>query len=159
MANPACRHLFEAQLQAANTCARFQLIDQQSDVVMQAADRILLASGTAALEALLCKRPMVVAYRISRLTHWLVRRLKMMKVSRFSLPNALADEDLVTECMQADCTPARLYLAVSELQSSAQRQAYVQARYLHIHQQLRQDASARAASEIVDLLRETSRAD
>ena len=159
MANPACRQLFEAQLQAANTCARFRLVDQQSDLVMQAADRILLASGTAALEALLCKRPMVVAYRISRVTYWLVRRLKLMKVSRFSLPNALAGEDLVTECMQADCTPPRLYLAVSELQSSSQRHAYVQARYLQIHQQLRQDASARAAAEVVDLLRETTHAD
>jgi lipid-A-disaccharide synthase len=158
MANAACRALFEQQLQEAKTCARFHRVDQQSDLVMQAADRILLASGTAALEALLCKRPMVVAYRINALTYWLVTRLKMMRVNRFSLPNALANEALVSECMQADCTPPRLYLAVAALQASPERMDYVQSRYLAIHQQLRQDASIRAAEEVVDLLRPSQHA-
>ena len=70
-----------------------------------ASDAVLLASGTAALEAMLCKRPMVVGYRLAPLSHAIVRAFGLLKVQSVSLPNVLAGEPIVPELLQDDCTP------------------------------------------------------
>jgi lipid-A-disaccharide synthase len=88
------------------------VLDGQAHRAMIAADVVLLASGTAALEAMLAKRPMVVGYRIAPLTHVLVKGLGMLKTGVYSLPNILAGKTLVPELMQHDCTPVRLADAV-----------------------------------------------
>ncbi len=84
------------------------MIDNHAHDAMIAADAILLASGTAALEAMLAKRPMVVAYRVAPLTYRIVMGLHMLELNRYSLPNVLAGRDLVPELMQDACTPAAL---------------------------------------------------
>ena len=106
-ADPACRDAIEAGL-AKSQRANVALYDGQAHDVMVAADVVLLASGTAALEAMLAKRPMVVGYRISALTYRLVMGLGLMRVNRYSLPNVLANEPIVPELMQHDCTPENL---------------------------------------------------
>ncbi|MGH8125400.1 MAG: lipid-A-disaccharide synthase [Rhodanobacteraceae bacterium] len=90
------------------------LLDGHAHRALVAADVALLASGTAALEAMLAKRPMVVGYRIAPLTHALVKGLGMLKTNVYSLPNILAGEKVVPELMQHDCTPAKLADAVLE---------------------------------------------
>ena len=87
MANAATRALFE---QAGAAAAGIRLVDGQSRTVLQAADVALVASGTATLEALLCRCPMVVAYRLGGLTAWLLRTLRMVRLPYFSLPTLLA---------------------------------------------------------------------
>src|SRR5207342_3874933 len=96
--------LIEAELEQLPAGARPRLLDGHAHEAMLAADLVLLASGTAALEAMLAKRPMVVAYRISRLTYTLVIGLGMMRSSHYSLPNVLANEPVVPELMQGECT-------------------------------------------------------
>ncbi|MGH8116612.1 MAG: lipid-A-disaccharide synthase, partial [Rhodanobacteraceae bacterium] len=88
------------------------LLDGHAHRAMVAADVVLLASGTAALEAMLAKRPMVVGYRIAGLTHAVVKGLGMLKTSVYSLPNILAERIVVPELMQQDCTPEKLADAV-----------------------------------------------
>src|SRR5262249_24917361 len=78
------------------------LIAGRARDVLAAADVVLTASGTASLETLLLKRPMVVAHRIAPLTYWIVRRLGVAKLANFSLPNLLAGRELVPEFVQAD---------------------------------------------------------
>jgi lipid-A-disaccharide synthase len=152
MATDACRAAFEALLKAAPQAPRIRVIDRRSQQLLCAADVVLLASGTAALEALLARTPMVVAYRISGLTYRFVRALKLLKVDRFSLPNALAGERLVPECMQDDCNPAQLLQALTPLltdPAAARRQTL---RFEEIHRSLRCGGSERAAAVIAELL-------
>src|SRR5690606_10720968 len=83
---------------AARPRLQVQVLDGQSHLAMAAADAVLLASGTSALEAMLLKKPMVVAYRAGRITHAIVSR--MLRVDHVSLPNLLAGRELVPELLQ-----------------------------------------------------------
>ena len=105
MANAAARALFEQALTAQGDLP-IDVIDGQSSVALTAADCVLVASGTATLETLLCKRPMVVAYRLGRATAFIIRRL--MRAPFFSQPNLLAGEALVPELFQEEVTPEAL---------------------------------------------------
>src|SRR5690606_7943584 len=150
-ANRACRQAIEAGL-SRRSMANVVLLDGEAHQAMIAADVVLLASGTAALEAMLAKRPMVVGYRISPLTFALVMGLGLMRTSRYSLPNILANEPVVPELMQRDCTPANLAAAVLHwFQRPEAREALVP-RFEHIHAKLRGNASANAADAVAELL-------
>ena len=151
-ANAKCRQLIDQQIAAsALPSARLHVLDGRARDAMTAADVVLLASGTATLETLLVKRPMVVGYRVAPLTYGLVRLLGLLKVDRYALPNVLAGEDLAPELMQDDCTPDRLADAVLHWFRSPEAVAALQPRYRDLHLQLRQDASARAAEAIASL--------
>ena len=150
-ANAACRAEIETQLRATPS-PELALIDGQADRAMIASDVVLLASGTATLEALLAKRPMVVAYRISALTYRIVMSLGMMKVNRYSLPNVLANEPIVPELMQGDCTADNLVAALTRWLDDDEARATLEPRFLAIHEKLRRGASAQAADAIGSLL-------
>ncbi len=150
-ANAACREAIDACLAQA-PAANVRVVDGQAHEVMVASDVVLLASGTAALEAMLAKRPMVVGYRISALTYRLVMLLGLMKVNRYSLPNVLANEPIVPELMQGDCTPDKLAAAVLHWFDHPEARAALLPRYQHIHAKLRRDASASAADAVAELL-------
>ena len=118
---------------------------------MIASDGVLLASGTAALEAMLCKRPMVVGHRVAGSTHAIVRTFGLLKSAHVSLPNVLAGAELVPELLQRRCTPERLADALCAVLAPAWS-ARVMPRFEAIHRQLRRDADARAAEAIAGLL-------
>lgn len=150
MATPGCRAAFEKLLNEAPVPARIRLLDQQSQPLLRAADAVLLASGTAALEALLARTPMVVAYRISGLTFAIVRAFKLLKVDRYSLPNALAGTRIVPECMQDQCTPERLIAELEPLLIDTQAAQTQTQAFERIHAGLKRDASQRAAEAIAE---------
>jgi lipid-A-disaccharide synthase len=129
------------------------LIAHRSREVMAAADVVLTASGTASLEALLTKRPMVVAYKMVPLTYWLVRALGVGKLRHFSLPNLLAGRALVPEFVQGQVRPEVLGPAVlGALDGSGLAPGWYDS-FADIHRQLRCDASASAAREVLALVR------
>ena len=152
-ANAACRDAIEALLSNDSIAtANFRVQDGQSRTAMVAADVVLLASGTATLEAMLAKRPMVVGYRIAPLTYTIVKRLGMLKVDRYALPNVLACADLAPELMQDDCTAGNIATAVLHWFGNPLAVDALQSRYRQLHLALRQDASARAADAVAELL-------
>jgi lipid-A-disaccharide synthase len=121
-----------------------------SHQVMPAADWILIASGTATLEACLLKKPMVVAYRV----HWLSYRIfkRLIKVPWVSLPNLLAQKNLVPECLQKEANPVRLQQEIDAWQGDAARLQAYQSECLSIHQALKKDANRTAAQAVLELL-------
>jgi lipid-A-disaccharide synthase len=149
MANPAVAALFAA---AGAAQAGIRLVDGQSRLALQAADAALVASGTASLEALLCRCPMVVAYRLGWLTAWLLRRLRLVRLRHFSLPNLLAGEGLVPEFFQEAATPAALAAALATQLETGPGRARQLTRFAAIHADLRQDGAACAAGAIAELL-------
>ena len=148
-ANVQCRAAIDAILGDA---APFRIIDGQAQQSMIASDCVLLASGTAALEAMLCKRPMVIGHRISALTYRIVRLFGLLKSTHVSLPNVLAGEALVPELLQDACTPENLHAALLHWFRDPQAVAALQPRFLALHETLRRDASQRAADAVVELL-------
>ena len=125
------------------------VIEGRSQWAMQASNAVLLASGTVTLEAMLLKKPMVVAYKFSPLTHWLAKRL--VKLKYFSLPNLLAKEPMVTELLQEQVTGENIKGALLPLFNKAQSDAMLKS-FSEIHVNLRQGASEKAATAIKELL-------
>ncbi len=140
---------FRAQLAALAPGVPVTLVDCRSHEAMIASDVVLLASGTATLEAMLLGRPMVVAYRLSPLTYGMLRGLRLVRVPHVSLPNLLAGEGLVPELLQSAARPDRLGAAVLSLLESGARRGALLERFAELHEQLRKNASARAAEAVL----------
>jgi lipid-A-disaccharide synthase len=123
------------------------LLDGQSHLALAACDAVLIASGTATLEALLYKRPMVVAYRLAPLTFWILKR--MVKSPYVSLPNLLAQRMLVPELLQDAATADALAQTLLPLLDNGAEQT---AGFDDIHRTLRRDASNQAAEAVLSLI-------
>ncbi len=149
-ANETRKSQIESLLSGLNHRHCFILLDGQSHAAMQAAELIVMASGTATLEALLLQRPMIVAYKMSWGTWQLARRL--VKVPYISLPNLLAGEGLVPELLQDEASVERVAQEMSQALASPARQQELQARFRDIHKTLRRDADTSAARAIAELL-------
>lgn len=138
------------------------LIEGHAHEAMLAADVVLLASGTATLEAMLAKRPMVVGYRVSPWSYRIARAFNMLKTDVYALPNILAracglgQEKLVPELMQDDCTAENLAQATLELFADSERRGQVVAAFEQLHRALRGSeeggAGERAAAAVAELL-------
>jgi lipid-A-disaccharide synthase len=144
-ASPQRRAQIEALLLGRNIPV--VLLDGQSHLALAACDAVLIASGTATLEALLYKRPMVVAYRLAPITFWILKRL--VKSPYVSLPNLLAQRLLVPELLQEAATAETLAQTLLPLLDSGGGQT---AGFDEIHRTLRRDASNQAADAVLGLL-------
>ncbi|MEO5830614.1 MAG: lipid-A-disaccharide synthase [Rhodanobacter sp.] len=166
-ANPQVRAKLDTLLEALpQHDTKPLLIDGHAHEAMLAADVVLLASGTATLEAMLAKRPMVVGYRVAPLSYRIARALKLLKTDVYSLPNILArasDIDiggglLVPELMQDDCSADKLAAATLALFQDSERRGAIVAAFEQLHHVLQgglQDhAGDRAAAAIAELIDE-----
>lgn len=147
-ANAERRAQLEAMLAGRNL--PLLLLDGCSHEALAACDAVLIASGTATLEALLHKRPMVVAYKVAPLTYRILRRL--VKSPYISLPNLLAERLLVPELIQDAATPDALAQALAPLLDDGAVQTEG---FDVIHRALRQDASQQAADAVLKLVEGT----
>ena len=143
-ATPERRQQLEQML--VNRDLPLTLLDGRSHEALAACDAVLIASGTATLEALLYKRPMVVAYRVAPMTYRILKRL--VKSPYISLPNLLAERLLVPELIQDAATADALAQAVAPLIEGGQVQTEG---FDVIHRALRRDASVSAADAVLKL--------
>lgn len=148
-ADAELRARIEALLAAAPRAhACTQVIDGQSHACLEAADAVLVASGTATLEAALYKKPMVIAYRMPRTSAWIMRRIGGY-LPYVGLPNILAGEFIVPELLQEQATPQALARATLEqLDDEANRRRLLE-RFTAIHESLRRDTPSLAAEAII----------
>jgi len=152
MANAAARRQFETDLAHHASGVPVRVVDGQAQDALAAADAVLVASGTATLETLLSKRPMVVAYRLGSLTAWLVRTFGLMKAPFFAQPNLLAGERVVPEIFQETVTPEALGSALLQQIDDADNRERLERLFTQIHEQMRRNASERAALAVLDLI-------
>ncbi|ENM3822520.1 lipid-A-disaccharide synthase [Vibrio cholerae] len=148
LVNAKRRAQFEQAWQQVAPELNFVLVDDTARNVITAADAVMLASGTVALECMLLKRPMVVGYRVNAFTAFLAKRL--LKTPYVSLPNILAGEELVKELLQEHCTVDNLYHEVSRLLES-DNQALID-KFTEMHQWIRKDADQQAAQAVLHLI-------
>ncbi|RDX36370.1 lipid-A-disaccharide synthase [Kangiella sp. HD9-110m-PIT-SAG07] len=155
MANAKRRSQFEQQLQEARNKHQIlpdiELIDGQSRTAMAASDYIVMASGTATLEAMLIKRPTVVAYKVGSISYKIFK--KLLTIDTFAIPNLLSKQTLLPELIQEDCTPDNLFAEVrawigDDENNNGQRWNQVHEEFVEWHNTLKKDANVYAANSI-----------
>ena len=150
LVDESTRELFSRALAEHAPEIRCDLLVGASRHAMAASDVVLLASGTATLEAMLLKRPMVITYRTMHLT-WLLGRA-MLHVDNVGLPNLIAGTRLVPELLQDDATPARLGAALLDRLDHPDRQRHVLEEFDRMHRALKNDAYAKAADAVLEVV-------
>ncbi|MDF7651329.1 lipid-A-disaccharide synthase [Candidatus Pantoea formicae] len=125
------------------------LLDGKGRQAMIASDAAILASGTAALECMLAKCPMVVGYRMKPFTFWLAKRL--VKTPYVSLPNLLAGRELVKELLQDECQPEALAAALEPLLHAGPERDALLSTFNELHQQIRWNADEQAADAVLEI--------
>jgi lipid-A-disaccharide synthase len=145
------KRMFEAALKAvAPDGLPLTMVIGHSLEAMAAADAVLVASGTASLEAALLKRPMVITYRMPKLSWWLLRRRAYLP--HVGMPNILAGEKIVPEFLQDDATPEALADALAKLLADRDGLERLNERFEAIRNALRQDTAEKAATAIIPML-------
>jgi lipid-A-disaccharide synthase len=152
MANTEARRVFGEALATHAPGVSVLLLDGKAQVALTAADAVLVASGTATLETLLCKRPMVVAYRLGSLTAWMLEHLGLMKAPHFAQPNLLAGRQVVPEIFQREVTPERLAAELERWLDQPAAREELAGLFLGIHRELQRGASDRAAEAVLKLV-------
>ncbi|MBT8087689.1 MAG: lipid-A-disaccharide synthase [Gammaproteobacteria bacterium] len=154
IAAPALRPAIERQLAEAGVADRFLLVEGDSQTAMMAADVVLLASGTAALESALLGKPTVAVYRLAPASYALVKALRLIKLEHYTLPNLLTDAALVPEFIQGAAKPEAVAAAVGGLLDDPQRRRFISDEFAKLKVELALNADQRAAAAIFELARQ-----
>jgi lipid-A-disaccharide synthase len=151
MATPAIYQYVESKI-TEHSLNDINLLDGQSRDVMAASDILLTASGTATLETMLYKKPMVVAYKVHWLSYFIFIKLGLLKTKYFAMPNILAGKLVVPELMQDDCTPENLADAVLQMIDNDKSKVSLASEFEQIHQDLAKGSIETAARELLNLI-------
>lgn len=151
VARPGLRSVIAGHLERHGVADRFTLIEGKSIEAMSAADVVLLASGTAALESALLGKPTIAAYRVAALTYWILYCFKLVKLQYFTLPNLLTEQPQVPEFIQYDATPEAIANEVIAMLNDPERCAGIRRRFAKLRGELALDADERAADALIKL--------
>ena len=140
----------ETYLNTHSPAVDYRIVIGHSRQVMIASDAVLLASGTATLEAMLCKRNMVTAYRLNKLTHLMMKWL--YKAKYFALPNVLADEKVIPELLQEEVNPENIAQLLLPMLKDQSVQQELHDKFTQLHHSLRKNADVQAANAVIRLV-------
>ena len=153
MASARVRHEFERKIAEVPNAPEIRRYDGHAQQVLAASDAVIVASGTASLETLLSRRPMVVAYRWGAVTAFVLRALGLVKVRFFSQPNLLAGRLLVPELLQEQVSGESLGAALLRVLDDHELAAEMQREFRKVHETLRCGGADLAATAILDCVR------
>jgi lipid-A-disaccharide synthase len=152
LVNARLRRIYESILEREAPGLPIELVDGRSREVLAASDVALTASGTATLEGLLFKCPMVVGYRVHVLTYQLVKLLRLVKIPYVAMANLLVGRELAPEFLQGRCRADLLAPALLELLDDPVRIAEIRAEYSKVHLGMRHNAADQAAAAVLELI-------
>lgn len=158
VATPKLRPMIEQQLEEAGVSDLFTLLEGNSETAMIAADLVLLASGTAALESALLGKPTVAAYRLAPLSYAIAVGLRLVRLTHFTLPNLLTEVPLVPEFIQRDATSSAIAAAVAGMLDDPERRRLIGDEFAKLRSELALGADQRAADAVVELARRNNAA-
>lgn len=145
------RNIFEAALyKQLDELPNLQILFGHAHDAMEAADVVIVASGTATLEAALLKRPMVITYRMPNLSWQMLKHMNYLPY--VGLPNILAGKFLVPELLQNEATPEKLAETVTRLVNDPENLKVIKQTFTEIHQSLKQNAAKKAAEVVLSYL-------
>lgn len=150
LVNQAISDKFVAILKAAEVKFSYRLLVNQTSEAVKASDMVLAKSGTVTLEVALCKKPLIISYKISKFTEWLIRR--KIKIKYVGQPNILLNEEVAPELLQAAANPQNLAKHFIDLYYDQPRQQYMKEKFYALHHQLRHKASEAGAQAILELI-------
>jgi lipid-A-disaccharide synthase len=153
MASARIRQAFERKIAEVPNAPGITLFDGEAQRVLAAANAVIVASGTASLETLLSRRPMVVAYRFGALTAFLLRGLGLVKVQFFSQPNLLVGRRLVPELLQEQVNGASLGAALLRELDDRDFVSEMEREFRTVHETLRRGGAELAAAAILECVR------
>jgi len=131
------------------------LLDGDSQTAMMAADLVLLASGTAVLEAALLGKPAVAIYRLAALSYALIKGLRLLKLTHVTLPNLMTKVPLVPEFIQGAAQPEAIAAAVSGLLDDPERRRFISDEFAKLKAELALNTDQRAADVVIGLAQST----
>jgi lipid-A-disaccharide synthase len=148
------RNIFEKAIEKvthkANIVLNMQLLYSHAHDAMEAADFVIVASGTATLEAALLKRPMIITYRMPQMSWWLLKPMHYLPY--VGLPNVLAKRFVVPELLQKEATPEKLTEKMNEMLEDTNNLKEVKKEFTDIHHSLKQDSAKKAAEVVLSYL-------
>ncbi|HEY0841968.1 lipid-A-disaccharide synthase [Methylotenera sp.] len=145
------RRIFELAIFNEPEALPIQLLFGHAHDAMEASNVVIVASGTATLEAALLKKPMVITYRMSNLSWQLLKRMRLQPY--VGLPNILAEKFVVPELLQDDATAEKIAQAALELVNDKEKLATIKSEFTDIHYQLKQNTAEKAAIAVLSHLK------
>ena len=138
------------QAKNLNPDIQIQLLDGMADEVLEAADVVLIASGTATLQAALWKKPMVISYKVPWLTAQIMKRQGYLPY--VGLPNILCGEFVVPELLQNDATSEKLAQALIDWLNHPNKVAELKSRFSQMHETLRRPTGLLVAQAVAQTI-------
>lgn len=148
-ANQSTLEIMQQFLSESHTQFEYKLVLNLTRDALKACDYAIAKSGTVSLEAALCKKPMLICYKINKFTEWMLRR--KIKIKYVGQPNIIANKEIVQEFLQEDANAEAMSNYMIELHTNQDKRQAMINEFYDLHQQLRQDASVEGAKAILDL--------
>jgi lipid-A-disaccharide synthase len=150
LAKESTYKLFKHYLKNSEVKFNYQVLNTVPGDAIKAADLVLAKSGTVTLEVALSKKPLVVSYKVAKLTEWIIKR--KIKINYVAQPNILLNEEVAPELLQNNATAENIAQAMLELFFDKARQEYVIGKFYQLHQMLKTTANNNAGLAVLDFI-------